>query len=243
MISAVLHTDPACPWAYSAIPALRALDWRYGDQLQWRLVVIGLTEHAEPVRRARVHAPGRGCRPGRVPRPVRDAVGREPEGPGGRHVARVPRRSPPRASMRRAREWRVLRALQLANFTTPMLLDEDRDLAAALREVPGVDGAALVARLDGPAVAEAYERDRSEARQAAGTAAEAQDKTPRPPTAPLRFTAPSIVFERDGQRLVAGGWQPALVLRRPAREPRPRRSAASRRPRGRNPSWRRFRAA
>jgi hypothetical protein len=27
----------------------------------------------------------------------------------------------------------------------------------------------------------------------------------------VRFTAPSIVFERDGMRLVAGGWQPLLA--------------------------------
>src|SRR4051794_33074607 len=39
-------TDPGCPWAYSAAPALAALRWRFGDQLEWDLVTIGLTEHA-----------------------------------------------------------------------------------------------------------------------------------------------------------------------------------------------------
>ena len=39
-------TDPGCPWAYSAAPALAALRWRYGDQLDWDLVTIGLTEDA-----------------------------------------------------------------------------------------------------------------------------------------------------------------------------------------------------
>src|SRR3954462_8486494 len=39
-------TDPGCPWAYSAAPALAALRWRFGDQLQWDLVTIGLTEDA-----------------------------------------------------------------------------------------------------------------------------------------------------------------------------------------------------
>lgn len=43
-ISATLFSDAACPWAYSAVPALRVLDWRYGDQLAWRLVLVGLTE-------------------------------------------------------------------------------------------------------------------------------------------------------------------------------------------------------
>src|SRR5437660_11636415 len=46
MISATLYSDPACPWAYSESPALRVLEWRYGDQLEWRLVLIGLTESA-----------------------------------------------------------------------------------------------------------------------------------------------------------------------------------------------------
>ena len=37
-------SDPGCPFAYSALPALTALRWRYGDQLAWRHVLIGLTE-------------------------------------------------------------------------------------------------------------------------------------------------------------------------------------------------------
>src|SRR5438270_8229164 len=46
-ISTTLYTDAGCPWAYSANPALRVLEWRYGSQLDWRLVMIGLTENAE----------------------------------------------------------------------------------------------------------------------------------------------------------------------------------------------------
>ncbi len=45
MISATLYSDPACPWAYSENPALRVIEWRYGSQLHWKLVLIGLTEH------------------------------------------------------------------------------------------------------------------------------------------------------------------------------------------------------
>ena len=37
-------TDPGCPWAWSASPHLAVLRWRYGDQLEWRHVMIGLTE-------------------------------------------------------------------------------------------------------------------------------------------------------------------------------------------------------
>ena len=47
MITATLYSDPACPWAYSESPALRVIEWRYGDQLDWKLVVVGLTESSE----------------------------------------------------------------------------------------------------------------------------------------------------------------------------------------------------
>jgi len=56
----------------------------------------------------------------------------------------------------------------------------------------------------------AYERDKAEARTAAGTAAEAQGKSSTSDGL-VRFTAPSVVFELDGRRLIAGGWQPVLA--------------------------------
>src|SRR4051794_30097235 len=44
-------SDPGCPWAYSASPALAVLRWRYGDQLSWRLAMVGLAEAAEQYER------------------------------------------------------------------------------------------------------------------------------------------------------------------------------------------------
>ena len=206
MVSAVLYTDPACPWAYSAIPALRALEWRYGDQLEWRLVVIGLTEHRRQYE-ARGYTP---LRAARSQTEFRDRFG-------------MPFAATPKARMagtsracraivaarldRPGSEWAALRALQLANFTTTMLLDDDGDLAAALDAVPGLDGAALAGRIDDADVVAAYERDREEARSAAGSAAELQGKTATT-DGPVRFTAPSVVLALNGSRLVAGGWQP-----------------------------------
>src|SRR5262249_51605457 len=43
-ISVTHFTDPGCPWAYSASPALAVLRWRYGEQLGWRTVTVGLSE-------------------------------------------------------------------------------------------------------------------------------------------------------------------------------------------------------
>jgi hypothetical protein len=107
-------------------------------------------------------------------------------------------------------EWRVLRALQLAHFTTDLLLDDDERIRAALAAVHGIDADAIVERLDDEDVTRAYEADKADARAAAGTAAEAQGKTSTS-DGPVRFTAPSIVFEQQGARLVAGGWQPMLA--------------------------------
>ena len=206
MVSAVLYTDPACPWAYSAIPALRALDWRYGDQLEWRLVVIGLTEHRRQYE-ARGYTP---LRAARSQTEFRDRFGMPFAAPPKARRAATSRAcraiGAPRLD-RAGSEWTALRALQLANFTTTMLLDEDDDLAAALDAVPGLDGAALVGRIDDADVVAAYERDREEARTAAGSAAELQGKTATT-DGPVRFTAPSVVLALNGSRLVAGGWQP-----------------------------------
>lgn len=206
MISATLYTDPGCPWAYSGIPALRVLEWRYRDQLAWRLVMVGLTEQASQYE-ARGYTPLRGAL-GQLR--FRDRYGM-PFAPAPK--ARVSATSRACRVIVAARldhpgsEWPVLRALQLANFTTPLVLEDDRQLAEALGRLDGIDGERLVARIDDPEVVTAYNQDRAETRTAEGSAAELQGKTATT-DGPVRFTAPSVVFERNGLRLVAGGFQP-----------------------------------
>src|SRR5919106_1488240 len=46
LIEVTHFTHPGCPSAYSAWPGHTTLRWRYGVQLRWTLVVIGLTEDA-----------------------------------------------------------------------------------------------------------------------------------------------------------------------------------------------------
>ena len=53
-VTVTQYTDPSCPWAYSAEPFLRHLEWRYGDGLEWRTVVIGLSEDTKARERAGV---------------------------------------------------------------------------------------------------------------------------------------------------------------------------------------------
>lgn len=205
MISTTLYSDPACPWAYSESPALRVLEWRYGDQLDWRLVLIGLTEEASQYQ-ARGYTPLRG------------ALGQLSFRRYGMPFSPAPK-SRISATARACRavvaarlaspgsEWLVFRALQLANFTSPLLLDDDAELEAVLRNVPGIDAGQVIAALDDRSVTEAYERDRAESRTAEGSPAELQGKTAAS-DGPVRFTAPSVVFELGGTRLVAGGFQP-----------------------------------
>ncbi len=204
-IAATLYNDPACPWAYSESPPLRVLEWRYGAQLDWRLVLIGLTEDASQYV-ARGYTPLRGAlgqlRFKRYGMPFAPAPKSRVSA-----TARACRAIAAARLIAPGSEWRVFRTLQLANFTTPLVLDDDRQLEAVLAGVDGLDAERIVSLLDSSEVTEAYERDKAETRTAAGTAAELQGKTATT-DGPVRFTAPSIAFERDGRRLIAGGFQP-----------------------------------
>jgi len=224
MIGATLYSDAACPWAYSVSPALHVIRWRYGDQLDWRLVVIGLTESAQQYV-DRGYTPLRGARGQLRFRRYGMPFSPQPKA----RVAATARACRAVVSARLldpGSEWRVFRALQLANFTTPILLDDDEQLREVLRDLDGVDADAIIARLGDPEVSEAYQRDRAESRTAAGSAAELQGKTANT-DGPVRYTAPSLGLSRNGLSLMAGGWQPveaydALVANLdPALERRP----------------------
>jgi 2-hydroxychromene-2-carboxylate isomerase len=202
----VLHfSDPGCPWAYSASPAHAALRWRYGDQLDWRLVLIGLTEDAQQYR-DRGYTPERQARGYMNFRRYGMPFATQPK----RRVAATSRAC--RAVVAARLEDRALgdaafRALQLMQFTTPLVLDDDGDLAAGLRRVSGLDALATVGRIDDRDVVRAYEADRALARTAEGSPTAFQGKAATT-DGPVRYTAPSLVFERDGVRLEAGGFQP-----------------------------------
>jgi 2-hydroxychromene-2-carboxylate isomerase len=201
-------SDPGCPWAYSANPAHALLRWRFGAQLDWRLRMIGLTEDAAryvergytPARSAQGYARFRryGMPFGGQPRERMTATGRMCRAV---VAARV---------LEPGREHEVFRALQLAQFTTTLLLDTDDGIREALRRLePAIDPGALVAALDDPRVEEAYQADRAAARTAAGSPTEAQGRSANTDGA-VRYTAPSLVLtDAGGRSLEAGGFQPA----------------------------------
>lgn len=225
-VKATLFSDPGCPWAYSASPALAVLRWRYREGLDWELVTVGLAEHASQYEE-RGYTPEAQAQGYRA---FRDRFG-------------MPFATQPRARMlatgRACRaivaarlqlpgsEWEVLRALQLAWFTTDALLDEDEALRCALVAALGAGAGDLMDALDSFKIEQAYEDDRERTRSAAGSPTEFQGKAaatpdrgvhPVEPTllgaggqadGPVRYTAPSVIFESsDGRRLEAGGFQP-----------------------------------
>ena len=205
MITATLYSDPACPWAYSESPALRVIEWRYGDQVDWKLVLIGLTEDASQYA-ARGYTPLRGAlgqlsfrRYGMPfapsPKPRLSATARAC-----RAVVAARLQSP-------GSEFVVFRALQLANFTTGLVLEDDEGLRDALSKVPGIDADAIVDALDSGAVTVAYEADKADSRTAAGSPTELQGKAGNTDGV-VRYTAPSIIFQSNCTRLEAGGFQP-----------------------------------
>jgi protein-disulfide isomerase-like protein with CxxC motif len=206
MITATLYTDPGCPWAYSENPALRVIEWRYGDQLDWKLVMVGLTERSDQYA-SRGFTPLRGAlgqllfrnRYG-MPFAAQPKPSLSATSPACRAIVAARLRAP-------GSEWPVFRAIQLANFTTDLVLEDHDGLRAVLSTVPGIDADEIASAIDADDVRAAYEADKLATRSAAGTSAELQGKTSTS-DGPVRFTAPSVVFECDGQRLVAGGFQP-----------------------------------
>ena len=206
MIEIVHFSDPGCPWAWSASPHLSVLHWRYGDQLRWRLVMIGLTEHGGVYERRGYTAEGmaRGYRTFRRRGMPFSTLPRQHV-----HGTWPMCRAVVAARLTDCeREWSVFRALQFAQFTTTLDLETEEGIRAALERVPGVDVDALIEAAGSPEVEAAFAQDRAEARTAEGTATEFQGKSATTPEGEVRYTAPSLVFRaEDGRTLEAGGFQ------------------------------------
>lgn len=204
-IEVVHYTDPGCPWAYSAEPFVRALEWRYGDGLAWRTVMIGLAEDPQLY----IDRGYTGTLMTQWHIEFRDRFGMP--------YATAPRERPAATGLacrlvvsarRQGHEAAdaLLRALRFSWFTDPRPHDRMDVLEPIVRSVAGIDHAAVLAGLDDPAVEEAYLADRRASRTILAPAS-AQGKTANT-DGEERYTAPSLTFERDGRMLVAAGWQP-----------------------------------
>jgi 2-hydroxychromene-2-carboxylate isomerase len=198
-ISVTHVTDPLCPWAYSYEPVLRALEARYGDQLVFRTVLIGLVGTVEQSLARGSSAERRALAALRFRR-YWDA-----------DHATCPRardRVQPACLLVKAAAQQgaeladaLLRALRCAWYTTDLLLDTDEALAAVCESVDGLDTRAALADRDTAEVRAAYAADRLEARTA-HPAAVATGRTARS-DGTERHTAPTLILTAaDGRTAV-----------------------------------------
>ena len=186
-IDVTYFNDPGCPWGYSASPALAVLRWRYGEQLRWRLVMIGLTESAERYAESG-YTPTRSALGQLIFRRYGMPFATDAPRPRARRPRAPAARSSPRACSLPSASWRCCGRCSSHGSRPTLLLDEDEEIARRSRACPG-STRAVVGQLDDPRVIEAYEADKLETRTAEGGPTEFQGKarqtdgrcaTPRP---------------------------------------------------------------
>jgi predicted DsbA family dithiol-disulfide isomerase len=203
------YTDPGCPWAYSAEPFRRRLNWLYGDRLEWRARMVGLAEspdeYAErgftPERQSSAFASI--ARDHGMPIDTSQRPRMAATLPACRAVVAARLHAPDR-------ERRLLRRLRVRHFSGE-LLDEPQTIAAAARDA-GLDPAQLEVWMRGEAVEAALREDMAAAREP-HTAARVLDHKLANWSGGRRYTCPSyeIVRVSDGVRIAVPGFQPFAV--------------------------------
>lgn len=201
-------TDPACPFAYSAEPGRLRVNWLYGDQIEWRVLMVGLADSPEvyldagftPERQASAHtemAARWGMPFDLSVRPRMSATV-----PACRAVVAARLNAPERA-------WLLLRALRVRGMAGA-LFDEPEAIAAAAADA-GIDPVELARWIEEPATAEALAADMDEARHPS-PAALALDHKLAGWEGGRRYTCPSYeIGAAHGPSLSAPGMQPAAV--------------------------------
>jgi predicted DsbA family dithiol-disulfide isomerase len=203
-------TDPGCPFAWSAEPARWRLQWLYGDQLEWRLRMVGLTERPEdyvdkgftPERQSSAFA--RLAEAHDMPMDTSLRPRMAATMPACRAVVAVRRHAP-------EREAAMLRALRVLHFSG-RLLDDPQTLSAAA-ERAGLEPTELDQWLTEPETEALLAEDLAQARRPTPAALALAHKLAPTGDGGYRYTCPSYELQRssDGASLSAPGFQPTLV--------------------------------
>jgi predicted DsbA family dithiol-disulfide isomerase len=199
-------TDPGCPWAYSAEPARRRLDWLYGAGVEWRVNVVGLAETREeqeekgftPEKMAenfkRISSehgmPMDTC--------VRETVSATVEACRAVVAARL--NAP-------EREWQLLRCLRVDYFAGGLL--DDPELIREAARTAGIDPDDLERWMADAETERVLREDLGRAREPM-PAARALDHKLANWSGGRRYTCPSYEIERlaDGVKISVPGFQP-----------------------------------
>lgn len=199
-------TDPGCPWAYSAEPFRRRIDWIYGDHVRWRPRMVGLASAPEDYT-------SRGFGTAEQARGFTN-IAREHEMPidtreRDRMAATLPACRAVLAARLRAPEAEraVLRGLRVRNFSGE-LLDDPATIRGAAHD-SGLDGDELLSWAASDEVSHALEQDMHAAREPIA-AARALDHKLANWSGGRRYACPSYEFvrESDDVRIAVPGFQP-----------------------------------
>jgi predicted DsbA family dithiol-disulfide isomerase len=199
-------TDPGCPWAYSAEPFRRRLDWLYGDCVEWELRLVVLAESpADYEERGfgtaqQAHAFRRISHEHGMPIDTRERPRMAATLPACRAVAAARRRRPERVQS-------LLRCLRVHHFAGE-LLDEQSTIDSAGADA-GLDTAELRDWMAEPETEQELRRDMELARRPM-PAARVLDHKLANWSGGQRYTCPSyeIVRLADGVRIAVPGFQP-----------------------------------
>lgn len=205
-LSITEFTDPGCPFAWSAEPTRRRLQWLFGDSLEWELRMVGLAESPSDYEEKGFTPEKQSASFRRLARehhmPIDSSLRPRVSAtlPACRAVVAVRRRQP-------ERERAILRALRVLHFSGRLLDEPDTITAAAGRA--GVDPQALQQWMREPETEALLRDDLNLTRR------------PTPPAIALshklaatddghRYTCPSYEIERpsDGLTLSVPGFQP-----------------------------------
>jgi predicted DsbA family dithiol-disulfide isomerase len=195
-ISIELFTDPACPFAFSAEPVRQRLRWHYGDELEWNLRMIVVTEEPGEAEKLAEGAPGlqrkygMPIEPSPYPRPASSE-------PSCRAVVAARMYAPDRAEL-------LLRYLRV-RVMKGGLLDDPALIEGAATDA-GLEPRELAAWTRRPEVEDELRDDAAAARSPSDIARALDDKIGGPPEE-RRYTAPSYII--DG--FVIPGFNPVEV--------------------------------
>jgi len=200
------YTDPACPWAWSAEPFRRRLQWLYGDGLDWQRRMVVLSDHPDeyeakgftPEKMAKAFA--KMSREHGMPMATSVLERMAASEPACRAVVAARLNAP-------AAEDALLRAFRVRNFSGE-LLDDPATLEGAAADA-GLDPSELRAWMRTDDVDRAIAEDRAAAREPSRAARVLDDKLANW-SGGRRYTCPSyeIVRRSDGVRIAVPGFQP-----------------------------------
>lgn len=202
------YTDPACPFAWSAEPARRRVEWLYGDQLSWELCMVGLHENAADLASHGLTTETLAAGQARLAHAHHMPMDTAPRP---RLAASVPACRAVVATRLNApaHERAMLRALRVESFSGDgALLDEPETLRRAARDA-GLDPADLDRWLVAPETEQALRGDLRRARSPSPEALALAHTLASSGDGGHRYTCPSYELSRDGRHLSVPGFQAA----------------------------------